>query len=167
MLRERSAGAVTTAAKPFFFGFGLPKYLEVKAQKESSMLIEARLGAYFLDIDAEKLRALGANSLRRFALGYADIVFRLCLVLIAGPKRLENLRPIVIVLNGAPGRIRTADTLVRSQVLYPAELRAPACSLTLRGLFGNRGNDLFPSRSTLVGSFPCLNEHYWVQGLET
>ena len=25
---------------------------------------------------------------------------------------------------GAPGRIRTADHLVRSQVLYPAELRA-------------------------------------------
>ena len=25
---------------------------------------------------------------------------------------------------GAPGRIRTSDTLVRSQVLYPAELRA-------------------------------------------
>ena len=26
--------------------------------------------------------------------------------------------------NGAPGRIRTSDRLVRSQVLYPAELRA-------------------------------------------
>ena len=26
--------------------------------------------------------------------------------------------------HGAPGRIRTADPLVRSQVLYPAELRA-------------------------------------------
>ena len=25
---------------------------------------------------------------------------------------------------GAPGRIRTSDRLVRSQVLYPAELRA-------------------------------------------
>ena len=25
---------------------------------------------------------------------------------------------------GAPGRIRTSDPLVRSQVLYPAELRA-------------------------------------------
>jgi hypothetical protein len=25
---------------------------------------------------------------------------------------------------GAPGRIRTADPLVRSQVLYPTELRA-------------------------------------------
>ena len=27
-------------------------------------------------------------------------------------------------LNGAPERIRTSDRLVRSQVLYPAELRA-------------------------------------------
>lgn len=26
--------------------------------------------------------------------------------------------------DGAPGRIRTSDHLVRSQVLYPAELRA-------------------------------------------
>ena len=26
--------------------------------------------------------------------------------------------------NGAPGRIRTSDRLVRSQVLYPAELQA-------------------------------------------
>jgi hypothetical protein len=30
----------------------------------------------------------------------------------------------VAVLNGAPGTIRTCDRLVRSQVLYPAELRA-------------------------------------------
>ena len=27
-------------------------------------------------------------------------------------------------INGAPGRIRTSDPLVRSQVLYPTELRA-------------------------------------------
>jgi hypothetical protein len=30
----------------------------------------------------------------------------------------------VKVKNGAPGRIRTSDPLVRSQMLYPAELRA-------------------------------------------
>ena len=29
-----------------------------------------------------------------------------------------------VVLIGAPGEIRTPDRLVRSQVLYPAELRA-------------------------------------------
>ena len=28
-------------------------------------------------------------------------------------------------LNGAPGKIRTPDPLIRSQVLYPAELPAP------------------------------------------
>ena len=28
------------------------------------------------------------------------------------------------MLNGAPGEIRTPDRLVRSQVLYPAELQA-------------------------------------------
>ena len=29
-----------------------------------------------------------------------------------------------LVLNGAPGEIRTPDLLVRSQTLYPTELRA-------------------------------------------
>lgn len=43
----------------------------------------------------------------------------------------------------APGRIRTADHLVRSQVLYPAELRAPARSLTLREQLGNLGRRQF------------------------
>ena len=41
------------------------------------------------------------------------------------------------VLKSAPGRIRTADHLVRSQVLYPAELRAPARSLALPEQLGN------------------------------
>ena len=31
--------------------------------------------------------------------------------------------PNFLVLNGAPGMIRTCDPLIRSQVLYPAELR--------------------------------------------
>jgi hypothetical protein len=30
----------------------------------------------------------------------------------------------LILVNGAPGEIRTPDRLVRSQMLYPAELRA-------------------------------------------
>ncbi len=34
--------------------------------------------------------------------------------------------------NGAPGRIRTADHLVRSQVLYPTELRAHSSVLVRR-----------------------------------
>ena len=33
-------------------------------------------------------------------------------------------------LNGAPGEIRTPDHLVRSQVLYPAELRALVFEMT-------------------------------------
>ncbi len=33
------------------------------------------------------------------------------------------------LLNGAPGAIRTPDPLVRSQVLYPTELRAPKYQL--------------------------------------
>ncbi|SPF49327.1 hypothetical protein SBA4_4040009 [Candidatus Sulfopaludibacter sp. SbA4] len=33
-------------------------------------------------------------------------------------------------LSGAPGQIRTADLLVRSQTLYPTELRALAGNLT-------------------------------------
>ncbi|CAD5268408.1 hypothetical protein HALO59_30331 [Halomonas sp. 59] len=32
--------------------------------------------------------------------------------------------------SGAPGRIRTSDPLIRSQVLYPAELRARNVLLT-------------------------------------
>ena len=42
--------------------------------------------------------------------------------------RLENRKPALIkervLKSGAPGRIRTSDHLIRSQVLYPAELRA-------------------------------------------
>ena len=44
---------------------------------------------------------------------------------LAGTKK--DQRPkllILLVLYGAPGRIRTSDTLIRSQVLYPAELQA-------------------------------------------
>ena len=46
-------------------------------------------------------------------------------VFFAGTKK--DQRPkllILLVLCGAPGRIRTSDTLIRSQVLYPAELQA-------------------------------------------
>ncbi len=36
----------------------------------------------------------------------------------------ENLMALKAFRDGAPGEIRTPDPLVRSQVLYPAELRA-------------------------------------------
>ena len=37
---------------------------------------------------------------------------------------------------GAPGRIRTSDRLVRSQVLYPTELRALFSVLSPHGIAG-------------------------------
>ena len=39
-------------------------------------------------------------------------------------KKKAHLYDEPFSLYGAPGRIRTSDRLVRSQVLYPAELRA-------------------------------------------
>ena len=41
-----------------------------------------------------------------------------------GKGSLSKSIHITSEMNGAPGRIRTSDRLVRSQVLYPAELRA-------------------------------------------
>ena len=40
-------------------------------------------------------------------------------------KGVHERRPDLMDLNGAPGMIRTCDPLIRSQVLYPAELRVP------------------------------------------
>ena len=34
-----------------------------------------------------------------------------------------------LVIYGAPGRIRTPDPLIRSQVLYPAELPVPMAGM--------------------------------------
>ncbi len=39
-------------------------------------------------------------------------------------ERLQPLGHLTTQIHGARGRIRTSDRLVRSQVLYPAELRA-------------------------------------------
>ena len=43
------------------------------------------------------------------------------------PQRKDEIenRQDNLIRNGAPGRIRTPDPLVRSQVLYPTELPAP------------------------------------------
>jgi hypothetical protein len=55
---------------------------------------------------------------------------------------------------GAPGEIRTPDRLVRSQVLYPAELRARFLNLLLAihgdvsdALFSFRSGPVFPDRA--------------------
>lgn len=38
-------------------------------------------------------------------------------------KGVQRRRPNLLIVNGAPGTTRTCDPLIRSQVLYPAELR--------------------------------------------
>ena len=52
-------------------------------------------------------------------------------------------------LDGAPGEIRTPDPLVRSQVLYPTELRArrepPDCALDLARTSGPPGVGAHPT----------------------
>ena len=57
-----------------------------------------------------------------------------------GAKVFAYLTGIDLELIGAPGRIRTADTLVRSQVLYPAELRAQAASVAVMTELRNSGS---------------------------
>ena len=68
---------------------------------------------------------------RRFELLVSGLVARVC--------------RIIFLSLSAPGRIRTADHLVRSQVLYPAELRAPARSLAL----------MEPIVSSIEQTLPC------------
>ena len=43
-----------------------------------------------------------------------------------GKKQRDPVFPRSLVLYGAPGAIRTPDPQIRSLMLYPAELRAPA-----------------------------------------
>ena len=43
-----------------------------------------------------------------------------------GPENKESHFEVALILSGAPGEIRTPDLLVRSQTLYPTELRALA-----------------------------------------
>ncbi len=51
-------------------------------------------------------------------------------VSVLNPKTSASSVPF-LVRNGAPGEIRTPDPLVRSQVLYPAELRARCLKLQI------------------------------------
>ena len=57
-------------------------------------------------------------------------------------KRVSADKTLTLFCNGTPGRIRTSDHLVRSQVLYPAELRAQKLylqtSVEMRGQEGAR-----------------------------
>ena len=63
-------------------------------------------------------------------------------------------------LNGAPGEIRTPDPLVRSQVLYPAELRARSDHHTIC-----KGMDLTCAASRALSPIPVqlanVSERIW------
>ena len=50
----------------------------------------------------------------------------------------ESLKTLIVC--GAPGAIRTRDPLIRSQVLYPAELRAPKTLYLYQPLSNNSSN---------------------------
>lgn len=63
------------------------------------------------------LRTSGPGQTNLFDVGGSNII--LCSEYTKGPHSVEAFS-----VYGAPGRIRTSDHLVRSQVLYPAELRA-------------------------------------------
>ena len=52
-------------------------------------------------------------------------------------------------LNGAPGEIRTPDLLIRSQSLYPAELRAHAFGRCYRQRKNNREGEVTQSQEPL------------------
>ena len=64
-----------------------------------------------VEVDEREVRIMGHKS-------------ALLLRLVAG--NLRELAFPVLFRNGAPERIRTSDPQIRSLVLYPAELRAPA-----------------------------------------
>ena len=88
-----------------------------------------------------------------------------------GLQRFENLReaqnenaPIKGAFSfcGAPGRIRTSDRLVRSQVLYPAELRAHCLIVWRRERDSNPRRAINPyslSRGALSTTQPSLRLH--------
>ena len=49
-------------------------------------------------------------------------------------------------MNGGPGAIRTPDPFVRSEVLYPAELRARDLSIAMTVGSGKSGHQTLVSR---------------------
>ena len=65
----------------------------------------------------DRLNLLPTNLSNRFFYGSEVRI-------LPGNKKADTRVPASIYEYGAPGRIRTSDHLVRSQVLYPTELRA-------------------------------------------
>jgi hypothetical protein len=83
---------------------------------------------------------------------------------LSGTDKLQAL-----VLNGAPGEIRTPDHLVRSQVLYPAELRARGSKLRARILpqpFLRPRTKIRPcsSRGYGIALVPARASCHWLSG---
>jgi hypothetical protein len=58
---------------------------------------------------------------------------------------------------GAPGEIRTPDQLVRSQLLYPAELRARGARSI--HMINQSGNDNFDAEPNLRKLLPWIKEN--------
>jgi Phage integrase family len=73
-------------------------------------------------------------------------------ILVAAPKTPAPARGQVIELNGAPGEIRTPDLLVRSQALYPTELRAHLSKIIGGGEGGIRTLDGLLTHTPLAGA---------------
>ena len=69
----------------------------------------------------------------------------------------------VFRINGAPGWIRTTDPLVRSQILYPAELRAH-----LEFAHYRQTNDLVNLRQSLIFKiFKHKSKTKWRRGRDS
>src|SRR5271156_5167014 len=62
--------------------------------------------------------------------------------------------------NGAPGGIRTPDLLVRSQTLYPAELRAPRNANAVLLDYDTAGGTSTALSGNFIGGYqPPPNDH--------
>jgi hypothetical protein len=76
-----------------------------------------------------------------------------------------------VSVSGAPGQIRTADLLVRSQTLYPTELRArenyyskPPCSHPCYGVqLDKRFKSCRPDRRASCKTLRCLAGGFWLE----
>jgi hypothetical protein len=67
-------------------------------------------------------------------------------------RNIKNKNPIALALgfSDVPGRIRTSDLLIRSQPLYPAELRALAGRLS-------KARQILPKPKRLVKPFSVVS----------
>ncbi len=88
-------------------------------------------------------------------------------------KGLHRCKPLnFFIVSGAPGRIRTHDPLVRSQVLYPTELRAlHANFITALWAGGQPGSPscspawfvMLSDDSKRPGDFSSYGSHFGIQ----